>query len=93
MTYPGQSAERTAIGLGRTALAAAGLGALLLRLGLERSSVLEIFSAVVALLAAGGFAWRGRAAYRNSTVSMPVLRVLTCAIAAVGILATLGAVS
>ncbi|HZZ98021.1 MAG TPA: DUF202 domain-containing protein [Jatrophihabitantaceae bacterium] len=93
MTYPGQSAERTAIGWGRTALAAAGLGALLLRLGLERSSVLEILSAIIALLAAAGFAWRGRAAYRNSTVSTPVLRWLTVAIAAVGILAALGALN
>jgi hypothetical protein len=93
VTYPGQSAERTAIGWGRTALAAAGLGVLLLRLGLERSSVLEIISAIIALLAATGCAWRGRAAYRNSTVPLTLLRALTCAIAAVGVLATLGALT
>ena len=69
MTYPGQSAERTTIAWGRTALAAAALAVLLLRLGLERSSVLEVLSAVVALCAAAGFAWRGRAAYRGSAVS------------------------
>lgn len=93
MTYPGQSAERTTIAWGRTALAAAALAVLLLRLGIERGSALEVLSAAVALLAAAGFAWRGRTAYRGSVVPRPVVRALTVAIAAAGVLAVLGALT
>jgi uncharacterized membrane protein YidH (DUF202 family) len=90
MTFPGQSRERTAIAWGRTALGTAGLGVLLLRLGVEHSSALEVCSAVVALVAAAGFAWRGRVSYQRASNSLVVLRVLTAAIVTAGVLAAIG---
>jgi uncharacterized membrane protein YidH (DUF202 family) len=82
---PGQSEERTAIAWGRTALAAAGLGVLLLRLGLDRDSPAEFVGAVLALLAGAGLAWRGRASYVSPVASIVALRLLTAILAACGL--------
>jgi uncharacterized membrane protein YidH (DUF202 family) len=90
MTFPGQSRERTAISWGRTALGTAGLGALLVRLGVEHDSAAEVCGGVVALLAAGGFAWCGRTSQERASSSLVALRVLTVAVVASGVLAGIG---
>jgi hypothetical protein len=94
VTHPSQSRERTAISWGRTALGAAGLGVLLLRLGITRGSPVEIASAAVALLMSAGFASRGRTAYRLGAESDTVMavRATTLAMVVVGVLAIIGAV-
>ncbi|HEY2273614.1 MAG TPA: DUF202 domain-containing protein [Jatrophihabitantaceae bacterium] len=83
--FPGESEERTAIAWGRTALAAAGLGVLLLRLALDRDSIAEFVGAALALLAGAGFAWRGRSSYRSPVASVTALRLLTGALAGSGL--------
>jgi uncharacterized membrane protein YidH (DUF202 family) len=82
---PGESEERTAIAWGRTALAAAGLGVLLLRLAVELNSVWEYVGAALALIASAGFAWRGRASYVSPVASAGALRLLTGALAGSGV--------
>jgi Domain of unknown function (DUF202) len=93
MTQPSQSRERTAISWGRTALGAAGLGVLLLRMGITRDSPVEIVSAALALLTSAAFASRGRTAYRLGSESdtLMAVRATTLALVAVGVLAIIGA--
>jgi uncharacterized membrane protein YidH (DUF202 family) len=95
MTRPGQARERTAISWGRTALGAAGLGVLLLRLGIHRESPSEIASGVLALLTSAAFASRGRLAYRLGAEvgTLAAVRAATVALVAVGVLAIIGALT
>jgi uncharacterized membrane protein YidH (DUF202 family) len=92
MTKPGLAEERTAIAWGRTALGAAGLGVVVLRLGIERGSVTEMIAGIVALFLSAGLAARGRIAYRDPGRT-PVLahRLVTIALVTVGVLAVIGA--
>lgn len=92
MTIPGQARERTAISWGRTALGTVALGALLLRLGIEAGSVLEILAAALALSTGAAIGYLGRMSYRwpGSTGS---LRAVTIAIVVIGVLAVVGAVT
>lgn len=94
MTHPSQAHERTAIAWGRTALGAAGLGVLLLRLGITRAAPVEIASGAVALLTSAAFAFRGHTAYRIGAYREPLLavRMATAALVTVGVLAILGAI-
>jgi uncharacterized membrane protein YidH (DUF202 family) len=94
MTHPTQARERTAIAWGRTALGAAGLGVLLLRLGITRASPVEIASGVLAVLTSAAFAFRGRTAYRIGAEREPLLavRMTTAALVTVGVLAIIGAI-
>jgi amino acid permease len=94
VTKPSQSRERTAISWGRTALGAAALGVLLLRVGITRNSPLEFASGVLAVLTSAAFASRGRMAYRLGAVSdtLIAVRATTAALVLVGVLAIIGAI-
>lgn len=81
---PGQSEARTVIAWGRTALAAAALAVLLLRLGVARHSVAEILAGLLALITAAGFGARGRASYLHPIASVAALRLLTLTLAGSG---------
>jgi uncharacterized membrane protein YidH (DUF202 family) len=93
MTKPGLAEERTAIAWGRTALGAAGLGVIVLRLGIERGSVTEMISGIVALLLSAGLAARGRIAYRDPVNDNSVLAhgLVALSLVVIGVLAIVGA--
>ncbi|MGI8882012.1 MAG: DUF202 domain-containing protein [Jatrophihabitans sp.] len=57
MSGPGLAGPRTTLAWDRTALSAAGLGALLLKFGIDRGIVVEMIAGVAALLAAGVLAF------------------------------------
>lgn len=57
MSGPGLAGPRTTLAWDRTALSAAGLGALLLKFGIDRGIVVEMVAGVAALLAAGVLAF------------------------------------
>ncbi|HEY7009371.1 MAG TPA: DUF202 domain-containing protein [Jatrophihabitantaceae bacterium] len=93
MTKPGLAEERTAIAWGRTGLSAAGLGVIVLRLGIARGSVTEMIAGIVALLLGAGLAARGRVAYRDPVNDNSVLahRLVALSLVAIGVLAIVGA--
>jgi uncharacterized membrane protein YidH (DUF202 family) len=95
MTRPGLAQERTAIAWGRTGLGAAGLGVVLLRLGIERTSPVEIAGGIVALFLSSALAVRGRIAYRSPEKDSSLIahRGMTLALVTIGVLALVGAVS
>ncbi len=53
MSKPGLAGPRTTLAWDRTALSAGGLGALLLKFGIDRGIAVEVIAGVAALLAAG----------------------------------------
>jgi uncharacterized membrane protein YidH (DUF202 family) len=95
MTKPGLAEERTAIAWGRTGLSAAGLGIVVLRLGIARGSVTEIIAGTVALLLGVGLAARGRIAYRDPINDNSILahRLVALALVTIGALAVIGALA
>lgn len=87
------SGERTTLSWDRTALAAGGLAALLVRTGLADRRPLEIVAAVVAILDAGVIAASGRARQSADAARLPrvaaavsALTALTIALALAGAL-------
>jgi uncharacterized membrane protein YidH (DUF202 family) len=95
MTKPGLAEERTAIAWGRTGLSAAGLGVVVLRLGIARGSATEMIAGIIALLLGVAMAVRGRIAYRDPALDNSVLahRLVALALVAIGVLAVVGALA
>lgn len=93
MTRPGLALERTVIAWARTAIGAAGFGAVLLRLGFRSGAASQVASAIAALVCAAQLAGAARTAYRRRgrAPRTGALRLVTIEVVALGVLTAFSA--
>jgi uncharacterized membrane protein YidH (DUF202 family) len=89
MSERGAAAERTRLAWQRTSISFLALAVLLLRLGLDHRSPVELAAAAIALLTGSG--WALRAPLRSAATAAVELRLLTGCVLLVGLLGTAGA--